>query len=121
MNAPRCEYCRLPGHMTDPFSGKPCCRVDFEIIVGALDYDDVQPTAEQVLGEYAHVPFTPDERESWEHTVRQRFGRRCVCGAAEVDHHEPSIVTSGCVVSPSFRHQCPCLHFVVRGESPNVG
>ena len=111
--SPRCEYCPLPGHMIDPFSGKPCCRVDFELIAGAVDFDGVKPTVDEVLAAYAHVPFTDDERERWEYVVRSRHGRRCVCGATEVNHHMPFLVSSGCVVSPSFSHQCPCLAFTV--------
>jgi hypothetical protein len=107
-----CEYCRLPKTMVDPFSGKPCCRVDYELIAGALDYDkNYLPTAQEILAEYEWVPFTDDEREAWEHIVWQRFGRQCACGAAEVDHRAPSVVSSGCVVSPSTGHKCPCLNF----------
>lgn len=44
---------------------------------------------------------------------------RCRCGADESVHHEPSIVTSGCVVSPSFGHRCPCLRFTPE-DKPEV-
>jgi hypothetical protein len=41
----------------------------------------------------------------------------CRCRADERDHHAPSIVSSGCVVSPQVGHTCPCLGFAVGGLS----
>jgi hypothetical protein len=55
--------------MTDPFGGRPCCRVDFELIAGALDFDGEVPPFDQILAFSERIPFTPAERVAWDRII----------------------------------------------------
>lgn len=73
MTAELCAYCELPATTHDPFGDVPCCRVDFELLAGALDFDH-EPTVDELMLTLLRPSFTTDEHGAWLRELDSRYG-----------------------------------------------